>query len=369
MYRYIFKIGVHTVHSRPLGIPLEGYVFSGLAGGKRGRAARYTVGFEGLCAALRPRKHVTYKHGILLVLRDAVLPNLTNVDVIANMSDSEGSMSLAQTATASASTEQAAIKFNGNKFLSWRDARDEYTRVSNRGTSKVWTRVKLVGEDETKPFQLCCRKCGASCQLGNPAKWNSDHSQSACDRLKKSVQGGDRTAGQASQSGSASGAGMDTFAASKNQQEAFIDNLVKAMATSCIPFTFIENEYLRRAAASVGVQLPSRRIVSGTLLDRIFEESVTFSTDRIASMEHPAGASDGWRKKCCEEGTGLMNFTVNGDGEALLFDVKDCSGLRKDAQGIASLLSEAGCEVMGGKEHAPNFAGWTLDNIEPIVPQ
>jgi hypothetical protein len=57
-----------------------------------------------------------------------------------------------------------------------------------------------------------------------------------------------------------------------------------------------------------------------------------------------------------------MNFTVNVDGEALLFDVKDCSGLRKDAQGIASLLSEAGCEVMGGKEHAPNFAGWTLDN-------
>jgi hypothetical protein len=61
---------------------------------------------------------------------------------------------------------------------------------------------------------------------------------------------------------------------------------------------------------------------------------------------------------------GLMNFTVKGDGEALLFDVKDCSGLRKDAQGIASLLSEAGCEVMGGKEHAPNFAGWTLDNTQ-----
>jgi hypothetical protein len=31
MYQYIFKIGVFTVHSRPVGIPLEGYVFSGLA--------------------------------------------------------------------------------------------------------------------------------------------------------------------------------------------------------------------------------------------------------------------------------------------------------------------------------------------------
>jgi hypothetical protein len=74
----------------------------------------------------------------------------------------------------------------------------------------------------------------------------------------------------------------NTLAASKDQQETFIDNLVRAMATNCIPFTFIENEYLRRAAASVGVQLPSRKVVAGTLLDRIFEGSVTFSMDRIA---------------------------------------------------------------------------------------
>jgi hypothetical protein len=47
-----------------------------------------------------------------------------------------------------------------------------------------------------------------------------------------------------------------------------------------------------------------------------------------------------------------MNLTVNGVGEALLFDVKDCSDTRKDAQGIATLLSEMGCEVMGGKERA-----------------
>jgi hypothetical protein len=76
-------------------------------------------------------------NGIQLGFRDAVYPNLADVDVIANMSNSEGSMGLAQTATASASTEQAAIKFNGNKFSSWRDASDEYTRVANRGTSKV----------------------------------------------------------------------------------------------------------------------------------------------------------------------------------------------------------------------------------------
>jgi hypothetical protein len=76
----------------------------------------------------------------------------------------------------------------------------------------------------------------------------------------------------------------------------------------------------------------------------------------------PVDASDGWRKKFCEQGAGLMNLTVNGDREALLFDVKDCSDTRKNAQGIATLLSEMGCEVMGGKERVPIFAGWTLVN-------
>jgi hypothetical protein len=55
-------------------------------------------------------------NGLQLGLRDAVYPTLANVDVIANMSDSEGSMGLAQTATASASTEQAANNLNGGKF-------------------------------------------------------------------------------------------------------------------------------------------------------------------------------------------------------------------------------------------------------------
>jgi hypothetical protein len=74
------------------------------------------------------------------MFRNALYPNLANVDVIAHMCDTEGSMGPAQTATASVSTEQAAITSNRKKFLSWRDARDDYTRVCNRGTSQVWAR-------------------------------------------------------------------------------------------------------------------------------------------------------------------------------------------------------------------------------------
>jgi hypothetical protein len=34
---------------------------------------------------------------------------------------------------------------------------------------------------------------------------------------------------------------------------------------------------------------------------------------QMAAMDYPAGASDGWRKKYCESGAGLMNFTVMGN--------------------------------------------------------
>jgi hypothetical protein len=67
-----------------------------------------------------------------------VHPNFANVDVTANMSDSEGSRGPAQPATASVSTVQPEIYFNNKKYSSWRDARDEYARLSNTGTSKVW---------------------------------------------------------------------------------------------------------------------------------------------------------------------------------------------------------------------------------------
>jgi hypothetical protein len=78
------------------------------------------------------------------LLRNAVYPNLAIVDVIANMCDSEGSTGPGQTATASVSTEQAAIEFIGKQILSWRDARDEYTRVSNRGTFQATGRCGVV---------------------------------------------------------------------------------------------------------------------------------------------------------------------------------------------------------------------------------
>jgi hypothetical protein len=61
-------------------------------------------------------------------------PGIQTPNVIANMSDSEGNVGPAQTSTASALSEKAAIKFDVRNFLSWGDAWDVFARVSFRGS-------------------------------------------------------------------------------------------------------------------------------------------------------------------------------------------------------------------------------------------
>jgi hypothetical protein len=63
----------------------------------------------------------------------------------------------------------------------------------------------------------------------------------------------------------------------------------------------------------VGVELPSSKVVSTTLLDKLSDSTKTFSKSSIVEMDFLCGASDGWQKKYCEQGNLLMNFTVVGN--------------------------------------------------------
>jgi hypothetical protein len=47
---------------------------------------------------------------------------------------------------------------------------------------------------------------------------------------------------------------------------------------------------------------------------------------------------------------------------ALLFDVINCSDMRKDKNRIASLLESKPLEIMKDEQQADKFAGWTTDN-------
>jgi hypothetical protein len=163
-------------------------------------------------------------------------------------------------------------------------------RLCNLNTTfesgSVWGRVRKfeTGDAGIAEFELRCKKCGTKCQLANPTKWHKDHTEDACMKRAKKVPGFKRQAVASS---------MAQCAANAQQKEAFIDGLVKAMATSCIPFIFMENSYLKEAAGALGIELPGRRALAGPILDRVFDESRCFTRDSVLNMECSGGASDG----------------------------------------------------------------------------
>jgi hypothetical protein len=87
----------------------------------------------------------------------------------------------------------------------------------------------------------------------------------------------------------------------------------------------------------------------------------------LTKMDYVCGATDGWRKNSCLSGAGLMNFCVMGNLGAFLYDVKNCTDLWKNAQGIANLLEEMAVGIMGGEDRAHRFAGWVMDNTRANV--
>lgn len=146
------------------------------------------------------------------------------------------------------------------------------------------------------------------------------------------------------------------------QNESFVRNLVMACITGCIPFTFVENPYLKEAAKVIGVTLPSRKQLSTTVLDNAFKDIKTADADLLAKLRYFDASSDGWRKKYCEQGVSLTNFCALTANGTLLHDVLNCSAVRKDADGIADMLIDAAEKMTGGE--CSRVAGWILDNTK-----
>jgi hypothetical protein len=89
---------------------------------------------------------------------------------------------------------------------------------------------------------------------------------------------------------------VQAFGVTRSQEEEFKDNFFKAMVTSCIAFNFVENEYLRKAFATLGMTAMSRKEVSGKRLKALTQRDQQDMRSQTDSMDYPAGSSDGWRK-------------------------------------------------------------------------
>jgi hypothetical protein len=151
-------------------------------------------------------------------------------------------------------SDKESIKFNGHHYDSWKRARDAHSWLSGKGKSGVWSIVKLVNKDPQDldgPFELRCRHCNQTCQLGNPSKWFKQHSGSC--KGSNPVPGSTQSAVGSGPFKKATAQPMKQLGSTAQQQQESKDLFFKAMVTSCIPFTFVENGYLQRAFAAFGV--------------------------------------------------------------------------------------------------------------------
>jgi hypothetical protein len=64
------------------------------------------------------------------------------------------------------------------------------------------------------------------------------------------------------------------------------------------------------------------------VLDAAFKDVHTATEDQLRQLKYIDAASDGWRKKYCEQGAGLVNFCALTTTGALLHDVLNCSAVQ-----------------------------------------
>ena len=178
----------------------------------------------------------------------------------------------------------------------------------------------MVDDPATGPdaFKLQCAKCEKSCQLKNPSKWHTqDHTDEACpvacarrdaarpskhqltyvltlllfvypSSLTDDVFGCSGCSGLSSMEQFS----MEHFLCSPEQAEVFKTNVVKAMITGCVPFSFVENTFFQDALQSVGVSPLTRREVGGCYLDRIFAAEQEMSSGALAECDYICTSSD-----------------------------------------------------------------------------
>jgi hypothetical protein len=196
-------------------------------------------------------------------------------------------------------------------------------RLRSRPGSK-WAKIVVVDQPDGS-FKLRCQ-CGANCQLANPSQFFKSHTCSEKIPVKGSK--GMRAlvnyacvhcrcvARLNTNACTAASKTMHNFTPSKNQAEVFNQELLKAIVTSGVSFAFVESSHLVKAAKAVGVELPSRKTMSGGMLDTLFDDTQLATRQSIADMDFPAGASDGWRNKYAQQGDSLMNLTgVGNEGQ------------------------------------------------------
>jgi hypothetical protein len=141
-----------------------------------------------------------------------------------------------------------------------------------------------------------------------------------------------------------------------------VEELALAVVTGNISFNFFSNPHLIKAASTLGVQLPTRKVLVSKYLPRLASKAHSATTAELSEAACFDLSSDGWRKSYCLQGTPLTNVMALMPDKALFYDVIDISSLRKDADGIEAMLLTSATNASGGDLN--RIIGFVLDNTK-----
>jgi hypothetical protein len=127
---------------------------------------------------------------------------------------------------------------------------------------------------------------------------------------------------------------MPAFTVRKQQQEKFVNSVVRAVVTGSILFTHIENPHLVEACSGLGVRLPCRKTLAKKHIPALAAEANSNNTDLINKAKLIDAPSDGWRRKECKQGAALNNRMALLHDKAGLHDAINVSVMRNSALAI-----------------------------------
>lgn len=117
------------------------------------------------------------------------------------------------------------------------------------------------------------------------------------------------------------------FAATSSQAEAAIKHISYFFYTNCVALHLIEDPDLVAAFKCLGIQLPGRKALSTTHLDKAYNDVQATVAPQVKATTFFQISTDGWKKKACEGGVPLINcMMLKPQGGALFIEAFRAAG-------------------------------------------
>ena len=256
-----------------------------------------------------------------------------------------------------------------------KQARALYTALRTqklKGRSDWWGSFEVQMTDCNDGVQLCCVRCHAKLGASNPSRTAKEHLNSrACTSAYAVVMSANTAAAapldsdeDISTSKRARPAGdIRNFSPTVDQVTKATNSVARYFYKSGSALQNIEHEDLVDAFATLGVSLPSRKMLSTRMLDAEYNRLADRILAELALWPLIQISSDGWRRNACDDGVPLINvIALRPKGGSYYIKAEAARGVVKNAEWIAEQHMRWAMELAAGV--LERILGVVMDNTK-----